>query len=281
MFSERYGFKEKDILQKDNMSDKLKNDIWNSLVKYFLNQVYYYDYGEIKLYERIELRHCENTQYFYSIYENFFFESITDIASDDLEDVKRKIELKYKKLQWYEVYDLIEFVYTEIEDKNYEKEINFKLERNNSAYRMVKGIVIPITNELELLEIKQAASTKFDEVSGHIEKAIQLFSNRKSADYENTIKESITAVEAMCSIIVGNKTTLGDALKLLENKGVKIHPALKSSFKTLYGYTSDGNGIRHAGNLDAPNSTFAEAKFMLVSCSAFVNYLIDNSKEII
>jgi hypothetical protein len=41
----------------------------------------------------------------------------------------------------------------------------------------------------------------------------------------------------------------------------------------LYGYTSDDSGIRHA-ILDQPTVGFDEAKFMIVSCSAFVNYLI-------
>lgn len=49
---------------------------------------------------------------------------------------------------------------------------------------------------------------------------------------------------------------------------------MKSAFEKLYGYTSDANGIRHAGNIGGNSSTFEEAKFMLVSCSAFINYLI-------
>ena len=47
----------------------------------------------------------------------------------------------------------------------------------------------------------------------------------------------------------------------------------------LYGYTSDESGIRHAGRIDGKGTTFAEAKFMLIACSAFVNYLIDNIKH--
>ena len=46
------------------------------------------------------------------------------------------------------------------------------------------------------------------------------------------------------------------------------------AFNALYGYTSDANGIRHAGDIGGPASTFEEAKFMLVSCSAFINYLL-------
>lgn len=63
-------------------------------------------------------------------------------------------------------------------------------------------------------------------------------------------------------------------IKKLEDNGVEIHSGLKSAFNILYGYTSDANGIRHAGDIGGPASTFEEAKFMLVSCCAFVNYLM-------
>ena len=48
---------------------------------------------------------------------------------------------------------------------------------------------------------------------------------------------------------------------------------MKEAFNKLYGYTSDKNGIRHNGGVDE-NTTFDEAQYMLVSCSAFLNYLI-------
>ena len=52
-----------------------------------------------------------------------------------------------------------------------------------------------------------------------------------------------------------------------------LHPALEKSFKQLYGYTSDSDGIRHA-LMDIYNCDFEDAKYMIVSSSAFVNYLI-------
>ena len=58
----------------------------------------------------------------------------------------------------------------------------------------------------------------------------------------------------------------------------EIHGALKSAFNKLYGYTSDESGIRHA-ILDDPNIGFDEAKFMVVSCSAFVNFLISKAEK--
>ena len=53
-----------------------------------------------------------------------------------------------------------------------------------------------------------------------------------------------------------------------------IHPAMENAFSSLYGYTSDENGIRHGG-IDFSNAPAEDAKYMLVSCSAFVNYLIE------
>ena len=65
---------------------------------------------------------------------------------------------------------------------------------------------------------------------------------------------------------------MGKALKLIEDT-VGLHPALKKGFSSIYGYTSDEGGIRHAMIDDNP-CEFDDAKYMLVSCSAFVNYLI-------
>ena len=70
-----------------------------------------------------------------------------------------------------------------------------------------------------------------------------------------------------------DKATLGEALKQME-KQKRIHPALREAFSKLYGYTTDQGGIRHAEGLFESNVTFEEAKFMLVICSTFINYII-------
>ena len=80
----------------------------------------------------------------------------------------------------------------------------------------------------------------------------------------------------MCQIINGSKETLG---KALNNLKIEIHPALKSAYSSIYGYTSDENGTRHANGIGEKNATFSEAKYMLISCSAFVNYLKENFEK--
>ncbi len=48
---------------------------------------------------------------------------------------------------------------------------------------------------------------------------------------------------------------------------------MKEAFSRLYGYTSDEGGIRHAMQEDA-KCDFDDAKYMLVTCSAFVSFLV-------
>lgn len=155
-------------------------------------------------------------------------------------------------------------------------------EREYVGYRFVDGIIVPISDVYELKTVQEALNNKYESVYQHLSKANKFLADRENADYENSIKESISAVEAICEIITGIKgkdATLGSMLKKLDENGIVIHPALKTAFNVLYGYTSDANGIRHAGNIDGKASTFEEAKFMLVSCCAFINYLIALSAD--
>lgn len=156
------------------------------------------------------------------------------------------------------------------------------LKDENQPYRLHENKLIPLVSDLELAEIEAATTTCHDSVNKHVEKAWTFFSNRKSPDYENSIKESISAVEAMCCIITGltgAKATLGAAIKKLKDNGVHIHGAMENAFSSLYGYTSDESGIRHGG-IDFKNAPAEDAKYMLISCSAFVNYLMEKWRTV-
>ena len=157
------------------------------------------------------------------------------------------------------------------------EKINKTFQKEYVGYRFVDSLIVPITDPYELSAIKETLTNPYASVREHISKANKLLADRETPDYENSIKESISAVEAICEILSGLKgkeATLGNTIKKLEDNGVKIHGSLKSAFKSLYGYASDANGIRHAGDIGGPSATFEEAKFMLVSCCAFINYLI-------
>ena len=181
---------------------------------------------------------------------------------------------------WYRIYDFIE-KYLKIKDKDTQKkmsnEFNRILEEEVAPYRILNGLVVPIISEGELCAIAEAVDSEYDSVSRHIQKALELYSDRHKPDYENSVKESISSVEAMCCIITGldgGTATLGNTLKKLKECGVNIHPAMENAFKQLYGYTSDSGGIRH-GSIEFIDVPSEDAKYMMVSCASFVNYLME------
>lgn len=63
-------------------------------------------------------------------------------------------------------------------------------------------------------------------------------------------------------------------MKKLEKNAITIPTALKSGIEKLYVYTNDEKtGIRHALMDETDTPEYEEAKFMLVACSAFINYI--------
>ncbi|WP_235664194.1 hypothetical protein, partial [Pseudomonas amygdali] len=142
--------------------------------------------------------------------------------------------------------------------------------------RFVNGMIAPISSEVEIQEIERALheGDKYSGVKGHLQAALG-FLTGAAPNYRNSIKESISAVETLCRHLTHDpKATLGVALKNVDNKH-KLEPTIKVAFEKLYGYTNDANGIRHSSMEDAPNITSADARYMLISCSAFVNFVID------
>jgi hypothetical protein len=162
------------------------------------------------------------------------------------------------------------FPYPDSRDK-FINACNFALQREVSAYRFVDGLMSRITDEVEVAEVDAALAGPRGPVRTHLRRALELLSDRESPDYRNSIKESISAVESLVATVAGEKGTLGQLIKKLEDE-IGLHPALRTAFGSLYGYTSDEDGIRHA-ILESETVGFEDAKFFLVVCSAFVNFV--------
>ena len=260
-FSQRQGLKPvQKALQKDGMDPELRTGLWNAFHWNRLNVLRSKDYENIWV---------------------FFYKRPIDEFS--CEDHDHQIRYRFFNAEWNDVYDLIEFIIPlgvcQRDDKFVEN-CNLFLERENSAYRIVNGLVSPITSgeEIQSIEMAIEKSLPFSGVRTHLEKALSHLSDRGNPDYRNSIKESISAVESLAKHISGNKNaTLGDALKAIR-RDEKLHPALEGAFSKLYGYASDAGGIRHA-LMEESTIGDAEAKFMLVACSAFTNYLIEKVEK--
>ena len=201
-------------------------------------------------------------------------------------DVLRNDEtLWYEKLNLIEatIKHLVEIIDEQPNGKMYQPliiepfidHLNSEFERLNFAYRIIEGKIVEITSEGEIAEIENAIEDSSENIRKHLTNALALLARRPEGDYRNSIKESISAVEAYCREKTGERT-LGKALNHLESTSIVIPDVLKKSFELLYGYTnSEDTGIRHA-LMDETGKYIPsepEALFMLVSCSAFINYL--------
>ena len=96
----------------------------------------------------------------------------------------------------------------------------------------------------------------------------------RNSDWAGSVRESIHAVEALAVRLAPGTKTLGPALKVLEESG-HLHGGLKAAFSTLYGYSSNEEGVRHALVFgDEAQVDEADALFMLGACASFVSYLL-------
>lgn len=280
LFSERYGYKKVKMLKKDEMPNYLRTRIWNIFHKNVFNSYINNNQGFNMKTGIFYLDHPQYPQDSYStfitvLWDEFFKSNVGVIEHRKCTEVVEMIENFFGKLTWNDVYDFMEFFVSNFEDKytvkNVSININTVLEEEKAPYRILKGEVIPLTSKEEIKEIEKALNVpdKFKSVREHLLKALSKWSDRKNPDYENLIKESICAVESLAEMLQGKKGTLGDLIKNLD-----IHPALKNGFKKLYGWTSDDSGIRHGEYGESFPCGEGEARYMLITCSAFVNYVI-------
>ena len=203
--------------------------------------------------------------------------------------------------EWWQVYDLLQFAADSFSSerpaataaqltrglrvKGLEKspresftdKCNVALEREMSGYRFVGGNLVPLSDDAQLSAISDAMATtsrdSFAPARNHLDEALRLLADRQAPSYRNIIKEAVSAVEAVAQVLAARpNATLGDALKRIDGS-VGVHTALNQGFQKIYGYASDADGIRHALS-DVETLQQEDAIFMVVSCAAFISYLI-------
>ena len=245
--------------------EELKNRIWNVLYPVFFRHVSA-DYPDDQYDENfgvlsIDLRH------------NFFRIPVDERGYPDHE--RDMLRGRYFATEFPKFYDLLEHLanarYANIE-KGWTRRCNRVFEEERAQFRFVGKMIAPITAEHEIEEIEKASTGGSGEE--HIRRALALYAKRPTPDYRNSIKESISAVERVYRTFTGEKHgSIGAAIKDMEKKGIVLEPILKEGFSKIYGWTSGKGGIRHALMEESSNAGEAEARLMLVMCSAYANYL--------
>jgi len=280
-FSERYGHKEaRHALQRDSMERGLRNRIWDGVYLHFCKPLL--DWGDL---ENVHEAPGGIGVTLYGLWHEHLKRPWDTIDSETVGAAVEALRDYFFSREWWAVYDLLEYLAEEL-DEHYGQRLigmcNRVLDEEKSAYRFVGTQIAEITSEEEIKAIESALA-KAEPLAGvrtHLQTALELYKRKPKAEYRNSIKESVSAVEALACLITDEpKATLGKALDKIEQQGqVKIHGALKKAFGILYGYTSDEDGVRHK-MLEEGRVGRAEALYMLVACSAFVSYLVSKAAD--
>jgi hypothetical protein len=273
-FSDRMGLTPKKLIQIESLDNDLRTGLWNAF--YQTTDIFF---SEISTWSDYNERFRE---FAYYIWTEFFKETLDSLPRQQY-DLVQYLREKYFTADWYEVYNLLDhtiafFHHAAPGVADYlAKECNRVLTRESSAYRIVDSLVSPITNEMEISELEEALKNPHQNVTTHLKNALQKLSDKVKPDYRNSVRESISAVESLCRDLTG-ESSLGSAIKKLKSKGMTLNSQFEQALEKLYAYTNHKEtGIRHA-LIDSPNPPeFEEAKFMIISCSAFINYL--NAKK--
>lgn len=279
LFSERYGYtKPSDVIIRERITPEIQNAIcscYDKLRNFFIDSgLYTYsDEPYVKMEQYLWTYFLNNRES--KFYDGRFHHTVaTQYIEDESKPWFRKLDLIEVSIKYLYAYDVKRSRACPVANR-FVSQLNFEFERLNFAYRIVGQEIVEMTSQSEITAIEEALANSSHNIKMHLSRALELYAQRPDGDYRNSIKESISAVEAFCREKTG-ENTLGKALNRMEANGIVFPQLLKVAFDKLYAYTNQPDtGIRHAlmDNEGAYTPASEEALFMLVSCSAFLNYL--------
>ena len=178
------------------------------------------------------------------------------------------------------LFDLVEFLFRHEGCTNaLRQDFENTLVQARSAYRFVDAEIIAIGTDQQGEAVEAAIHAA--EIAGAVaarSHLIQAGKQLRDGNWPDSVRESIHAVESVALRLTSKATKLSPALAELESKGY-LHGGLKTAFSSLYGYSSDEEGVRHAkvfGEETRVDET--DALFMLGACASFVSYVIARSR---
>ena len=204
---------------------------------------------------------------------------LIDDFSTDLNPALAVVRRVFERGSYAEIYGWLQFVLRSNRSREFAERIAAILKYCRSPYRIVADDVIcPIGTDEDAATIEKAfVNLKTSGLSGAREHLKSASAELSAGNFSDSIRESVHAVESVVRVLEPSGD-FGKALAKLEAK-VKIHGALVSGFKSVYGFSSDEQGIRHPLlEKEAPSVDETDALFMIGACSAFVSYLINKSR---
>jgi hypothetical protein len=204
--------------------------------------------------------------------------------------------LKYRlmNLEWYQFYDFVEITAIKIKEKeieyssawdnspfesfmfpSYRQKVNDLFSQHKIQWKLSEGgkleTALPKDLETRVSAIDSTLQDKFEPARVHYSKA-RSYILSPSKDPENSIKESVSAVESVCKTIYPKCATLGDALKAMKREQL-ISPMLVTVFEKFYAYTNAEPAVRHGSNKMSGVDEM-DAELALHMSAAFIRTII-------
>lgn len=224
-FSDRIGAtRPRRNFQTDDMDASLRNALWN-WVCWAL--------------DKETTRHSFRPEYWSKAAHGGMWDEVFHLAEDEIPlstYIQSQVKKRFMECAWFDVYNIVQWLLPRVNkfrgayDRHTSvtptQKLNNYLEREMSGYRAVNDRLVPVTSPTEVAEIQQAATPRpgFEVVAAHIDSALSLIGKKPDPDYRNSVKESISAVEAAVNLLTGKSGGIDDALRVLE-KQRKLHPA--------------------------------------------------------
>jgi hypothetical protein len=238
-------------------------------------------------------------------YVNRELERICRIDSSDKND--GSISSLLKTMEWQNVFVFIERVYSKLLTKcetmdtdsgrvyvdkelsdvkdYFTEELSTLLSEENIGYEFENGIFQRkgyIKTEQAILNAKKVLSDpSLIESRRHYNKALEYFRDKEKYDYENSVKESICAIESCLAILFSNEITNNfekGIRKLCGNDKKQVPAPIIESIIKVYGYRNNGNGVAH-GTTTGLKVTEKETELVLALCGDYITYFYSLLKE--
>jgi hypothetical protein len=265
-FGERVGAVTKLALAPNSVPPELRNAVWNLIYSFFAEDMR----GVAQVSSPNLLAQIARTK-------SWLVDSYVGLAQERATKVLKDWLLN--RAEWHEIYDFLEQLprwlnWPESTIDTWATTVSSLLERARSPYRFSGGVLVKLTDDAEVAETSQAAAHvgPYAVAADHMAKALGHFGARPNPDYENAVKEAASAVESALKVATG-KSDMSSATRQFATDN-NVHPALMESANKLYGYASNRERVRHGGTGDGSPVDFEEAKLVIVSAAALLNFIV-------
>ena len=266
-FSQAQGYEPlPQALQLEELSERSRVALWNVI----------YEVSDVSVqYEKLFSQGMDSV--LHAMHTDFFWQPLNSWHGSY--DMLTSLQPFLMSKPLNKVFDLLTFIMRHRQaPKRLINHIAETFERHQLAYLVDKtppATIYPIGIHEEgraiVDALSQLRSAGYSAAHGHLQQSVGHINQQ---DWAGSVRESINAVESVARQIAPDAKTLGEALKLLQRRGLLKHTALQNGFSNLYGYTNDEQGIRHP-LLDKPAADVGqdEALFMFGACASFASYL--------